>query len=157
MRNGLMCVSLLLMFFLVPCHAMDEGQAGLLPADTLVTKEYNMLMQVRGQEITGICVMNIAPENNIVGTVVNEFGVKAFDFTFSQGKAKVLNVVGPLNKWYIRKVLRGDFAFILSNIDTNKDFIKKKRRISFLPNGDISASNDRFKIRYTFTPMNSKQ
>ena len=85
-----------------------------------------MLMQVRGQEITGICIMNVAPDNSIVGTVVNEFGVKAFDFTFSKGKAKVLNVVGPLNKWYIKKVLRGDFTFILSSMDTSKDIIKKK-------------------------------
>ena len=152
-----MCVSLLMLFCLIPCHAMGEAQTELLPADSLVTKEYNLLMQVRGQEITSICIMNVAAGNNIVGTVVNEFGVKAFDFTFSQGKAKVLNVIGPLNKWYIRKVLKGDFAFILSNIGTGKDAVKKKRRLTYLPNGDMIATNDRFKISYTFTPMTSKQ
>ena len=150
-----MCVSLLLLCCLLPCHAQNEGQTELLQTDTLITKEYNLLMQVRGQDITSICIMNVASGNNIVGTIVNEFGVKAFDFTFSNGKAKVLNVVGPLNKWYIRKVLKGDFAFILSNIGTGKDAVKKKRRLMFLPNGDICATNDRFKIRYTFTPLKS--
>lgn len=150
-----MYVSLLLLFCFIPYHALGKGNSGFQDADTVAIKEYNMLMQVRGQEITGICIMNVAPDNSIVGTVVNEFGVKAFDFTFSKGKAKVLNVVGPLNKWYIKKVLRGDFTFILSSMDTSKDIIKKKRRITFLPNGDIIAINERFKIHYTFTPMTS--
>ena len=54
-------------------------------------------MDVRGREITSICMMNIEEDGSIVGTVVNEMGVKAFDFTYANGKAKVINVLGPLN------------------------------------------------------------
>ena len=119
-----------------------------------MAQEYNLLMQVRGQEITGICVINTTPENEVVGTVVSEFGVKAFDFTYANGKAKVLNVIAMLDKWYIRKVLRKDLAFILENLPQGQDAVKKKRSISFLPNGDIEMKNRRFNIRYTFSPMN---
>lgn len=119
-----------------------------------MAQEYNLLMQVRGQEITGICVINTTPENEVVGTVVSEFGVKAFDFTYANGKAKVLNVIAMLDKWYIRKVLRKDLAFILENLPQGQDAVKKKRSISFLPNGDIEMKNGRFNIRYTFSPMN---
>lgn len=121
-----------------------------------MAQEYNLLMQVRGQEITGICVINTTPENEVVGTVVSEFGVKAFDFTYANGKAKVLNVIAMLDKWYIRKVLRKDLAFILENLPQGQDAVKKKRSISFLPNGDIEMKNGRFNIRYTFSPMKSE-
>ena len=138
MRSCLRLISLLLLLWQTPCMA----------------QEYNLLMQVRGQEITGICVINTTPENEVVGTVVSEFGVKAFDFTYANGKAKVLNVIAMLDKWYIRKVLRKDLAFILENLHQGQDAVKKKRSISFLPNGDIEMKIGRFNIRYTFSPMN---
>ena len=100
--------------------------------------------------------METAADGSIVGTVVNEFGIKAFDFTFANGKAKVFNVIGPLNKWYIRKVLKGDFTFLLSNMKKSGDVKKKKRRLTVTPDGDIVMRNDRFKISYTLTPMDSK-
>lgn len=108
-------------------------------------------MQARGHEFTGFCIMEQAADGTLVGTLVNEMGVKAFDFTYADGKAKVLNVIAPLNKWYIRKVLQGDFAFILKHINEGKDADKKKRHLRRLPNGDIRMSNDRYKIYYTFT------
>jgi hypothetical protein len=110
-------------------------------------------MDVRGQEITAICMMNIEDDGSVVGTVVNEMGVKAFDFTYANGKAKVINVLGPLNKWYIRMVLRKDFSFILSNIDGGQDVVQKKRSMTFTPEGDIVVRNDKFNISYTFTTM----
>lgn len=145
MKARLLFANLLLAMGFVAAFAQDA-----------VSREYNLLMQIRGREITAICVMEMQSDSSIVGTVVNEFGVKAFDFTFDGEKSNVFNVVGPLDKWYIRKVLRGDFTFILSNINSGRDAVKKKRRMTHLPNGDISVSNDRYKIHYTFTPMSSK-
>ena len=123
------------------------------------TTEYNLFMEIRGREVTGICIINIQPDSTIVGTVVNEFGVKAFDFTYDGSKAKVFNVIRPLDKWYIRKVLRNDFRFILSNMRfriTNpqqRDVVEKKRKLTVSPNGDMIVENTRFKIRYTFEKL----
>ena len=129
-----------LLFLLLPCSATES-------------KEYNLLMEVRGQEITAICMMNIEDDGSVVGTVVNEMGVKAFDFTYANGKAKVINVLGPLNKWYIRMVLRKDFSFILSNIDGGQNVVQKKRSMTFTPEDDIVVRNDKFNIQYIFTSM----
>lgn len=120
-------------------------------------QEYNLLMQVRGRELTGVCVMDSRPDGSIMGTVVSEFGMKAFDFTYTNGKAKVLNVVSFLNKWYIRKVLRKDLAFILSNLPQGQTVENKKRKITFSPDGRIDVVNGKFNIHYTFTPMTSEQ
>ena len=114
--------------------------------------EYGLLMQVRGRDITGLCIMDTATDGSVVGTVVNEMGVKAFDFTYSNGRAKVLNVIGPMNKWYIRKVLNRDFTFILSNIDKPTDVTCKKRALKRQADGDIIVTNSKYKISYTFTP-----
>jgi len=148
MTARLALISLLALISFLPCRAAD---------DSTESDEYNMLMQVRGMEITSICVMETAADGSIVGTVVNEFGIKAFDFTFANGKAKVFNVIGPLNKWYIRKVLKGDFTFLLSNMKKSGNVKKKKRRLTVTPDGDIVMRNDRFKISYTLSPMDSKE
>lgn len=132
---------------------MSQHYIGLLSDSSETFRQYHLLMQVRGQEITSICMMNLQPDQSVVGTVVNEFGVKAFDFTYSQGRAKVLNVVGPLNKWYIRKVLRKDFTFLLKNLWSGQDLTEKKRTLIHQPDGTVTLRNDRFKISYTFTPM----
>ena len=110
-------------------------------------------MQARGHEFTGLCIIDMAADSTMVGTLVNEMGVKAFDFTYAKGKAKVLNVIAPLDKWYIRRVLRGDFSFILANMHKGKDADKKKRHLRLTPDG-FTVSNDRFKIYYTFTTKN---
>lgn len=145
MRNSLRLISLLLLFLAArPCLAQEAS-------DSVVSKEYNLLMQVRGNEISNICVMKTEPDGSIVGTVVSQFGIKAFDFTYSQGKAQVLNLIAMLDKWYIRKVLRKDLTFILQNLPEGKDVVKKKRKMTFLPNGDIDVVNEKYKIRYLFS------
>ena len=120
------------------------------------SREYNLLMQMKGQEMTSICVMELSDGQDIVGTVMNEFGVKAFDFTFDGNKAKICNVVGPLNKWYIKRVLKTYFSLLLSNIRQGTHVTKKKRQLTFSPDGEIHLVNDRYNIHYTFTPMNSE-
>ncbi len=145
MRNSLRLISLLLLFLAArPCLAQEAS-------DSVVSKEYNLLMQVKGNEISNICVMKTEPDGSIVGTVVSQFGIKAFDFTYNQGKAQVLNLIAMLDKWYIRKVLRKDLTFILQNLPEGKDVVKKKRKMTFLPNGDIDVVNEKYKIRYLFS------
>jgi len=150
MRRCLLSISILLLTCLNPVHAMQIAN------DSVVSKEYNLLMQVRGHEVTAICIMNMEADAHIVGTVINEFGVKVFDFTYDNGKAHILNVFGPLNKWYIRKVLRGDFSFILSNIGRGENVVKKKRRLDVMPNGDINVCDERYNINYLFTPIKAE-
>ena len=94
-----------------------------------------------------------SPDGQTAGTIVNEFGVKAFDFIIDNGKVRIFNVIKPLNRWYIRKVLRKDFGFAFQHIREGKDISVVKRMITFRENGYIAIENDRHKIRYVFTPI----
>ena len=118
-------------------------------------REYNVLMQVRGREMTGICVMQTEADSSIVGTLITEMGVKIFDFTYSNGKAKVMNVIAPLNKWYIRKVLRQDMEFMIAKGEALRK--KSKREFVQMQDGSFKVNNSRYKIYYTFTPMCEKK
>lgn len=144
MRASLLFVSLL--FALCPVMAQQVSGSS-------TSSEYNVLMQARGNEFTALCFMEPTESGDLVGTLVNEFGIKVFDFTYSCGKAKVQNVMGPLNRWYIRRVLNRDLTFILSNLDKGENVTLKKRRLTILPGGDIKVSNERFNIHYTFSKV----
>ncbi len=136
----------ILLFTLAPLSAQSGESA---QSDSLC-KEYNLRIFVRSQQITGICVME-SREEGLVGTVINEMGVKVFDFTFERGKCKILNVIGPANRWFIRRALSKDFNFILAHIFNNQE-IKTGRRKMWFEEGDICFSG-RHKIEYRFTPL----
>ena len=156
MKRCLPLISLLLLLFQTPCLSNDICQHEVMTADSAMTYEYHLTMQVRGHEITGICMMSQSADHGIMGTVISEFGMKAFDFIYDNGKIQLLNIVAFLDKWYIRKVLKKDLAFILSQIDKGVDFEKKPRKILFKPNGEVEVINSRYKIYYSFTPMISE-
>lgn len=106
-------------------------------ADTVSRSEYSVLMKVGQREITGICIMEKEEDGSVAGTLVSEMGVKAFDFTFSGGKTRILNVMEPLDKWYIRRRLRKDFDRIMPILDSG------------------GASYKRSFTSYVFTPLDS--
>ena len=146
MKTIIALISLFLICFSITCIAQKN--------DSVQQEEYGLLMKARGHDITGLCIISTSKENGIVGTIVNEFGIKVFDFTYCDGKARILNVIAPLDKWYIRKVLRRDFRFILSNIDnihSRKNIIEKKCSMTILANGDVEMDDLKYKIIYTFT------
>ena len=87
--------------------------------DTVSRCEYSVLMKIGQREVTGICILETDEDGNIAGTMINEFGIKAFDFTCSGGKTRILNVMEPLDKWYIRRRLRKDFDRILLVLDNS--------------------------------------
>lgn len=120
-------------------------------------KEYSVVIDARGKQITGICMMNMSEDGTIVGTIVNEFGIRAFDFTFNGKIAKILNVFSPINKWYIRKVLRKDITFLLLNFKKGKNVAKDKRTMTVSSSGEIILENNRYNLRYTFKSLDEKQ
>jgi hypothetical protein len=146
-------ISVILLTAIPSYAATPITDGGIIEADTAVTYEYNLLMNVRGREVTGLCVMSVSPDNNVLGTVINEFGVKLLDFTHEAGKTKVLNVIKMLDKWYIRKVLRKDLNFFLLNRASTKGVNEKKRSLEISNDGDIIIRNQRFRITYTFSPQ----
>ena len=158
MRAYLRLISLLLLFQL-PCQAQEETVlTDSVGVDTVVTdtaeiRQYNLLLEAGPHQISGICVMKMTSPTEVIGTVINEFGLTAFDFEYNGKKARLSNLPPFLDKWYIRKVLQADMSFFFSNLPKQKNVRKISRLMTFSPDGEIYMTNIRFKIKYTFTPI----
>ena len=103
--------------------------------------------------ISGILVTRDT-ENEILGSIINEFGISALDFGYDKGKdkMKLTHVVSFLNKWYIKRVLSNDLKFCL-HILYGTPF-KKKHNYSIERTVDSTTiCNNKRHIRYTFTPL----
>ena len=147
MKASLRLISLLLLLFQLPCLAQEEV------LDTAEIRQYNLLLQAGPHQISGICVMKMISPTEVIGTVINEFGLTAFDFVYNGKKTKLSNLPPFLDKWYIRKVLQADMSFFFSHFLDHKNATKISRQITFSPDGEINLTNIRYKIKYTFTPI----
>lgn len=103
--------------------------------------------------ISGILLVS-EDDENITGSMINEFGVSAIDFSYSKKKQKVnlLNVVSFLNKWYIKQVLKNDIKFCL-HILYDVPF-KKKHNYEVVHTVDsVTIINSKRHLKYSFSPL----
>ena len=114
------------------------------------TGRYRVHIKGRKIETTAILVVKRAGEE-WRGSMVNEFGVKVFDFRIRNKKCKLQTTLPQLNKWYIRKTLESDFA-CLFRAARQGELIKGKT-ITLHPNGSFTLHNERREIAYTFVPL----
>lgn len=93
--------------------------------------------------LTGICVIRMEGEDGAM-SVMNQFGIKAFDAVYraDKDKVKLVNVMGPLDKWYIRRVIAKDMS-LLFNPDKK---MPRHRHLLLRDDGSMILSNKRFKI-----------
>ena len=86
-----------------------SGMAQALEVSDSCASKYSVNISVHGMTITGLCIVRDYGDE-VIGSVVNEFGIKAFDFVFNKdkGKTKLQNVIKMMNKWYIKKVISAD-------------------------------------------------
>lgn len=120
-------------------------------------QRYSFQIETEKAFVSGLLLTN-EDDENIVGSMINEFGVSAIDFTYSKKKQKVklLSVISFLNKWYIKMVLKNDIKFCLHILyDTP---YKSKHKYEIVRIGDtVSIINHKRKIKYSFTPLNTQQ
>lgn len=158
MRRFLLSISLLL----VAVFSLDARGVSVVTEPVEVTTETAYLFRFDGDESTrytvaitfktasfsGICVVkNIGTQ--IAGTIVNEFGIRAFDFTMSQDRrrVKLLNVMKPIDKCLIRKAIARDLKRLF-NATTTDEY--------------VSVDGDKITMRrpsrsYTFSKMNIQE
>ena len=88
--------------------------------------------------------------SEIAGSAFNEFGIKGFDFIFNKQKGKVKfsrHMIRFLNKWYVKKILRADLAFLLRKNNTAK---QQRNRKTHTDNGHVILENTKYNITYKF-------
>lgn len=95
--------------------------------------------------LTGICVVK-RTDAGIVGSVVNEFGLHAFDMVEKGRKLKVKNVMSMMDKWYIRKLLQNDLHILTSSGNINIG----KKHILDASTSTIRLENVKYNIEYHF-------
>ena len=152
MKKFLPLISLLLL--ITSLHAAPMRTGPVFDFSKGEKAEYSTIMQFREIQITGLCIMKLS-ESGIAGSVINEFGIKAFDFVYLKEKNKIVltNIINYLDKWYIRRVLRRDWLFLMNagaEVGTRSE---KKRELSLSKEGDIELKNSKYKLTYTFNPL----
>ena len=146
MRNSILISVWLLLFF--SCVSTHDVPTQTVPDklifDTEEVSQYRVLIKIAQVELTGILVLKYM-NTEWRGSLINEFGIKAFDFTASQKRCKLRNVTPFLNKWYIRQTIESDFAYLL----WNEQSVKGKSLIQ-LPDGAFVLKNEKRGIEYLF-------
>jgi hypothetical protein len=92
----------------------------------------------------------------VKGSLVNEFGVSAFDFVYTKAsrKMRLNNVASIFDKWYIKRILRRDFGYaveILFNLPV--DNRPKKCEVERGEAGSLRVIDSKYDIIYTYSPF----
>lgn len=80
-------------------------------------REYAFELSTAKSGLTGVAIMR-EQGDSILGSMVNEFGVSAIDFIYikSKNKVKLVNLIGFLNKWYVKPTLKGDIRHCIATL-----------------------------------------
>lgn len=134
-RAPLLYVSLIVLLF-----SMQVYGQGILPSSG-ERQQYTIYIEMPKAYLSGVGILK-NDGARIVGSLINEFGLSAIDFTYDpvRGKVKLLNVMPMMDKWYIRKTLRKDLRRLFERMSQGVD----------------TYTNERRQILYRFTPMASE-
>lgn len=158
MTRFLAIVSILLAFQ-ISCLANQVALNGAEDdvEETTESYQYNIEIAVRGRLITGICLIEVAHDGNTIGTIVNEFGMKALDFEYKEGRMRLHNIFKPINKWYIKRIIRKDLQFLFDNFNSRAAVSKGKRRFEQKSDGSRIMTNEKYNISYTLSETTTEQ
>ena len=106
--------------------------------DSVQKNSYRIMLDRDKFNISGIWIVKHI-DGAWRGTIVNEFGLKMFDFTCTANTCELKNVMAMMDKWYIRKTVARDVQFMLE-ID-NQEYKTGKKAVR-------SRNNDTLTIVY---------
>ena len=98
-----------------------------------------------------MCILKKS-DNSWRGTLMNEFGVKAFDFIVTPKKCELLHTISMLNKWYIRRTIAADLHFLVEIDNPNVAF--QKKTVRYEQDGALMVQ---FKKKYSIARMPDNQ
>lgn len=113
------------------------GQS-LLPETAGARVTLSALIEMPKGYVGGICVI-LREEEQLHCCLFNEFGITALDFSYdiAKQKVKINNAVSMLNKWHIKRTLRGDLKHVIMGLER----------------GDTLYTNQKRGITYEFKPI----
>jgi len=109
---------------------------------------YRVVLAVDGEaRMTGVLAVKFS-DGEWRGSIVNEFGIKAFDFTVNDRKCRLLNVAPFLDKWYIRRTVADDLGYLFWGVSHGE--IVKNKQLSEADDGSFVLKNLKRGIEYKF-------
>lgn len=119
----LLCISLLLALSI-----SVQAQTTFPSADGERAK-YAAYIEMPKAYVSGICVL-LQEDGLIKGSLFNEFGITALDFTYNpqRDKIKLHSVMKMMDKWYIRKVLKKDLRQVMKTLKEGQTEYTNQRR-----------------------------
>lgn len=154
MRHFLLFLSSLI-FSISSISAQDIENSD-IPNEDAARDVYSFQIDTPKAAITGIMILKESGED-IVGSMVNEFGVSAIDFVYNKRKnsIKLLNVASFLNKWYIKLILKKDLRLAIQLL---KDIPHKNPGNYTIDKTEDSLTlfNVKRKLKYTFGSMETE-
>jgi hypothetical protein len=140
-------------------------------ADISATNRFGVVITTGKATVTGVMVAKYI-DRVWKGALVNEFGVKIFDFISSPQACTLLNVVSFIDRRHVKKTIAADLRFLFE-IDHPEypPYRKAKRRIRQdtleitcrsttalrFADGNIRLENKKRGIVYLFTPLNDQK
>lgn len=82
--------------------------------DTLNVIKFRATINFKKTGLSGILILKKLTDSTSAGSFINEFGLKAFDFSVDPNRTKLGYTFRKLDKWYIRRTLETDLHFMLS-------------------------------------------
>jgi hypothetical protein len=168
--------SLIITLLIVSCTSIDGvKRAGNATSSDLPVWDDNLKadtakitlridIQVKDNNFSGLCILKRI-DNELKGTVINEFGAKAFDFAVNETGCKLFDVNYMLDKRYIRKTIEEDLYFLFEADNDSASFYTqeerfeqnnilivryKKKQVEKEPNGTVILTNLKYGIKYRF-------
>ena len=91
--------------------------------------KYAAYIEMPKAYVSGICVL-LQEDGLIKGSLFNEFGITALDFTYNpqRDKIKLHSVIKMMDKWYIRKVLKKDLRQVMKTLKEGQTEYTNQRR-----------------------------
>lgn len=158
MKNHLIWISYLLFIAVSGSAQVSSSPHKVFLFNSEGSAHYRFSIQTKKAELSGMYILRITNEQ-VAGSVFNEFGIKAFDMTFSRknSKVKLMNVIGFLNKWYIRNVVKKDMRYLLiADLQENQQE-DLSREIKCNADGTIVLKNLKYGLIYTFIPLKKQE
>jgi hypothetical protein len=112
-------------------------------------EKYRAIVDVVGNHLSGILIINQQPDSSHRVVFVNEIGVTFFDYTFFENRYVVNQIMKSLNKKAVVKTLAKDFGMILFKgiykndqvVSTPTELIytlKRKGSVSYFLNDSVA-------------------
>ncbi len=109
----LWCISLLLVFACSVSKPIVNQQPKVISLENGKLTRFKTTISFEKGQLTGILAVK-QHSDTLTAVFLNEFGIKGFTFHIINNKCKIDNMLGPMDKWYIRKTLASDFKFIFN-------------------------------------------